>query len=226
MDINVIAENLTELLTNTVNMTSVFYDVFLNPNPMYVTLQQYDENNELITVTIPNRALDRTIAKSGTGTPEGKVEGAVGTAYVDTATSVVYFKVNGNDQYGWVSILDQASVLPIIRNYLVNRGYVTGGDVRQYLTSNQYVTADQQASKEVFGVVQIDESSISVNSASQIQASGLVDSADTTKVRKIWIGDEGDYTSITTKDANTLYILKDRSKIVFNLKQIEAMDYP
>lgn len=226
MDINTIAENLAELLTNTVNMTSVFYDVFLNPNPMYVTLQQYDENNELVTVTIPNRAMDKTIALSGSGTPEGRVEGAVGTAYVDTSASVVYFKVSGNDQYGWVSILDQESVLPIIRSYLVNRGYVTGGDVRQYLSSNHYVTTSQRASDNTFGVVQIDDSSITTNASSQIQVSGLVDSADETKVRKIWIGDEDDYVAITSLDPNTVYILKDSGKIMFDTKEIVAMPFP
>lgn len=226
MDINTIAENLAELLTNTVNMTSVFYDVFLNPNPMYVTLQQYDENNELVTVTIPNRAMDKTIALSGTGTPEGRISGAVGTAYVDTAASVVYFKVSGNDQYGWVSILDQESVLPIIRNYLVNKGYVTGGDVRQYLSSNHYVTTSQQASDSTFGVVRIDNSSITTNTSSQIQVSGLVDSADETKVRKIWIGDEDDYIAITSLDPNTVYILKDSGKIMFDTKEIVAMPFP
>ena len=61
-ELDVITQNLVELLTNSTNMTSVFYDVFLNPTPMDVTLQQYDSNNELITVTIPNRAKDRKIA--------------------------------------------------------------------------------------------------------------------------------------------------------------------
>lgn len=42
IDNSVIAENLTQLLQNSVNMTSVFYDIFLNPEPMDVELQQYN----------------------------------------------------------------------------------------------------------------------------------------------------------------------------------------
>ena len=56
VDISVIAENLTELLQNTVNMTSVFYDIFLNPEPMDVELEQYDNNGQLVKVSVPNRA--------------------------------------------------------------------------------------------------------------------------------------------------------------------------
>ena len=44
MDINVVAENLAELLTNSVNMTQVYYDLFFNPEPMDITLYQYDDD--------------------------------------------------------------------------------------------------------------------------------------------------------------------------------------
>ena len=129
MDIDVIAENLTELLTNTVNMTSVFYDIFLNPTPMDVELQQYDNNNELITVTIPNRAKDRKIALDGEGSPEGVIEAPVGTAYVDLLTNHVYFKTSGDDQYGWTLILDQRSAEDLIASYLNVNGYLKYSDV-------------------------------------------------------------------------------------------------
>ena len=108
MDTDVVVENLVELLTNTVNMTSVFYDLFLNPTPMDVELEQYDDNNDLITVTIPNRAKDRKIALEGEGSPEGVVVAVSGTAYVDTVTTDVYFKVSDdNGSSGWVLIFNQ-----------------------------------------------------------------------------------------------------------------------
>lgn len=59
MDINVVAENLAELLTNSVNMTQVYYDLFFNPEPMDITLYQYDDDNKLVEVVIPNRAKDK-----------------------------------------------------------------------------------------------------------------------------------------------------------------------
>ena len=56
--IDVITQNITEYLTNSVNMTSRFYDIFLNKTPMWIDMDMYNDQNELITVTVPNRAAD------------------------------------------------------------------------------------------------------------------------------------------------------------------------
>lgn len=140
IDTNVIMENLTELLTNTVNMTSVYYDIFLNPEPMDVELTQYDSNNELITVTIPNRAKDRNIALTGEGSPEGVVSANVGTAYVDTDSSSVYFKASGSGNTGWIIVLTQQGVNDYIRTYLTDNKFVTESSMTAYLSTNNYAT--------------------------------------------------------------------------------------
>ena len=114
VDINVIAENLVELLTNSTNMASVFYDIFLNPVEMDVTLKQYNDENELVDVTIPNRAKDRRIALSGTGSPEGMITANVGTCYVDSSASTVYFKISGSGSTGWTPALTADSIEDII----------------------------------------------------------------------------------------------------------------
>lgn len=59
IDINVVIENLNELLTNSVNLTDKYYDLFINPEPMLVDLELFNEDNELVVVTVPNRAKDR-----------------------------------------------------------------------------------------------------------------------------------------------------------------------
>ena len=59
IDINTVIENLNELLTNSVNLTDKYYDLFINPEPMMIDLELYNEDNELVTVTVPNRAMDR-----------------------------------------------------------------------------------------------------------------------------------------------------------------------
>ena len=226
MDINIIAENLAELLTNTVNMTSVFYDVFLNPNPMDVTFQQYDDNNELVTVTIPNRAKDRQIAKEGTGTPEGHVTGSVGTAYVDTQNSVVYFKVSGDDQYGWTSILNREDAISIIRTYCANRGFINIDSVRTYLNNNDYVTTEQVASADTYGVVKIDNSSITNNGNGAIQAAGIINTNTTSStLKKVWVGAESTFETLT-QDPDTIYFLTDSGKIFVGKDEISAMFLP
>ena len=136
IDTSVIIENLRELLQNTVNMTSLFYDIFLNPTPMDVELQQYNSDGELVTVTIPNRAKDRSIALSGTGSPEGVVTANVGTSYVDVTNEVVYFKAIGSGNTGWIVVLTQNGVEQYVRAYLTNNNFMTEDDVNRYLIDN------------------------------------------------------------------------------------------
>ena len=59
IDINTVIENLNELLTNSVNLTDKYYDLFINPEPMMIDLELYNEDNQLVVVTVPNRAKDR-----------------------------------------------------------------------------------------------------------------------------------------------------------------------
>ena len=140
-DLDIISENLAELLTNTVDMATVFYDIFLNPNPMMIHLKAFDDNNELIDVEIPNRAMDRITPYIGEGSPEGKVAAPVGSAYVDTMSSTVYYKVSGDadDPYGWNAVISQSLMETFIRTYLEARGYITTSSLRTYLVTHEYV---------------------------------------------------------------------------------------
>lgn len=140
-DIDIVAENLAELLTNTVDMASVFYDIFLNPNPMIVHLKAFDDDNRLIEVSIPNRAMDRITPYTGEGSPEGKVEAPIGSVYVDTMSSTVYYKVSGdaNDPFGWNAVISQSLMETFIRTYLEARGYITTSSLRTYLITHEYV---------------------------------------------------------------------------------------
>ena len=141
IDSNTIIENLTQLLTNSVNMSSVFYDIFLNPEPMDVELAQYDNNGDLKVVSIPNRAKDRRIAIEGPNSPEGTVTATVGTVYVDTSDLAVYFKASGSGNTGWVVASDQVSVDSYIRNYLADNNFTTTSDLGAYLTEHDYTTS-------------------------------------------------------------------------------------
>ena len=145
MDINIITENLTELLQNTVNMTSVYYDIFLNPEPMDVELTQWNEDGELVTITIPNRAKDNQRAKLGQGSPEGSVEASEGTLYVDEVTQAVYVKASGTGAYGWSVILTQEGVAAYVQQYLVEQGYLNEEALASYLTNNSYTTESDVA---------------------------------------------------------------------------------
>lgn len=138
IDTSVIIENLTELLQNSVNMTSVFYDIFLNPTPMDVELKQYNSEGELITVTIPNRAKDRQISLEGTGSPEGIVTANPGASYIDSENGTVYFKVSGSGNTGWQIVLTQQGVDTSIAPYLSY--FITEDSLARYLENSDYVT--------------------------------------------------------------------------------------
>lgn len=203
IDPQVILSNLVELLTNTVNMTSKFYDIFLNPTPMDVELEQYNDENELITVIIPNRAKDRILTKFGEGSPEGVVVAVMGTMYIDIANSEVYIKVSGDDEYGWIPVSSEENIIPIIRKYLIDNGYVNV----DYLVEHGYVTRNDHASTTVYGVVKYDGYTIVENSDGQLNVAGLAD--QNRQLKKLWVGLKSNYDSILNKDSATFYVITD-----------------
>ena len=146
VDINVIAENLTELLQNSVNMASVFYDIFLNPEPMDVTLTQINADGEAVTISIPNRAKDMQLATVGVGSPEGLVEAGEGKIYVDSETLTCYIKVTGTGTTGWNIILTEQGVYTYIDNYLTTCGFFDEERLQSYLEEHTYTTEEDVAS--------------------------------------------------------------------------------
>lgn len=140
-DIEEISNNISELLTNTVNMSSIFYDLFISNVPMDVELKQYNDKNELVTISIPNRAKDMSKAIIGSGTPEEFVPAPMGTLYIDGDSLTVYVKVRNNEEAtGWSVIFTQEGAEEYIRSYLRDNNYVTEIDVRGYLINNEYAT--------------------------------------------------------------------------------------
>lgn len=203
VNIDVILENLVEFLSNTLNMTSKFYDIFLNPTPMDVELEQYNEDNELVKVVIPNRAKDRILTKFGEGSPEGVVQAVMGTMYIDTDASEVYIKVSGDDEYGWIPMSSEENIIPIIRKYLIDNGYVTV----DYLIEHGYITVYDHATTTEYGVVKYDNDTITENLEAQLSVVGITD--QNSDARKLWIGLLSEYQSIQDKDENTFYIITD-----------------
>lgn len=198
MDADIIIENLTELLTNTVNMTSVFYDIFLNPEPIDVQLQQYNDKNQLVTVTIPNRAKDSQVALSDSGSPEGNVSAPTGAVYIDNDNYKIYVKVmntssEGYSKDGWQLIPTSTALEDTIANYLINNSYVRA-------------VADDKATSDTFGVVKIDDDSIITNSNNQIEVSKIANTNNNGKVQ-VWVGTQDEYDIIADKDPNTLYYI-------------------
>lgn len=95
---------LTILFTNLNNQNEIYYDMFINPEPKDIELERYDENGELVTVTLANRAKDRIISYSGSGSPNGVQAAPVGSLYIDVDSGSLYVKSAGIDAYGWILV--------------------------------------------------------------------------------------------------------------------------
>ena len=112
---------LSILFTNLNNQNEIYYDMFLNPVAMDLNLERYNENGELVTVTLPNVAKMRVNAYSGEGNPNGIQAASVGALYIDTITRNIYYKSVGSDSYGWQLVWSTANLIEG-ENYLSPTG--------------------------------------------------------------------------------------------------------
>ena len=90
------------LFTNLNNQNEMYYDMFLNPVPMDLELERYDENGQLVTVILPNVAKMRINIYSGEVDPNGIQVAVQGALYINTTTYDLYYKGFGTDSYGWI----------------------------------------------------------------------------------------------------------------------------
>lgn len=98
---------LTILFTNLNNQNEIYYDMFLNPEPMELELERYDESGNLVTVTLPNRAKERITTLSGVGAPT--IAAPIGSLYIDTASYSMYYKAYGDDSSGWFKLISSST---------------------------------------------------------------------------------------------------------------------
>lgn len=102
-----VAQDLAELLTNSVNMVDKYYEIFFDQTPHYVELEQYDKDGILRTTLVPNRAMDKTVALAGEEDPEGVVDAVMGALYVNTVTRQLFMKKTAEGNIGWSNITPQ-----------------------------------------------------------------------------------------------------------------------
>lgn len=114
-----------EDLTNVVNqlyfnlnkIEALYFNMFLNPTPLMLELDRYDENGQLGTVSVPNRAMDMQKAYTGSGNPNGKQVASVGSLYIDVSSRVIYYKSRSTGSEGWVEIWSA-------QNFVANTNYL------------------------------------------------------------------------------------------------------
>ena len=107
---------LTTLLVNAEAIVSTYFDMFFNPNPVDVTLEQYDSDGQIQTYTVPNMAKYKLLFTRGYINPEGNVESKAGGVYLDIVTMTPYVKTSEDDSttggtLGWTQILTPRELL-------------------------------------------------------------------------------------------------------------------
>lgn len=99
---------LSILFTNMNNQNRMYYDMFLNPEPLTLKLERYNEDGVLETVDINNRAKDKIVTYSGQGNPENVVVASVGATYIDLLNNAFYYKTQ-NGASGWNQVMADSS---------------------------------------------------------------------------------------------------------------------
>lgn len=100
---------LAALETSYANIVRTYYNMFYNSTPMDITLQIYDEDGALQTITVPNRAKSSIRCETYKGSPEGNVIGTMGTLCIDTISKNLYYKTTNSGSYGWVNMYTEAN---------------------------------------------------------------------------------------------------------------------
>lgn len=97
--------NLSELLTNITEICSSYYNLFVNPVPMDISVSQYDNEGILQTYIIPNRAKDRQV-EIGNLNPNGEKSSVLGSLYLNALDRTLYIKTTDESSSdGWKVII-------------------------------------------------------------------------------------------------------------------------
>lgn len=98
------------LYFNLMEIERIYYDMFINPTPMDVEFQRYDDAGVLERILLPNRAKDATPITTGDGNPNNKQAANPGALYLDVSSLNLYFKSSGTDNQGWVLLYSVANL--------------------------------------------------------------------------------------------------------------------
>lgn len=110
-----IQSQLAKLQESYGNIARTYYNIFYNPVGMDVELTLYNNDGELETITVPNRAKDATdkVYRSS-GDPNGVVSANLGSLCFDEVNFKLYFKArqSGSTSEGWIEVLARSNFAP------------------------------------------------------------------------------------------------------------------
>lgn len=172
-------------------------------------------SNVIANITVPTKTSDLT-------NDDGFITGITSS---DVTTALGYTPYNSSNPAGYTSnvgtVTSVNNVSPVSGNVTlsiptVNNATLTitqGGTTKGTFTANasSNVTIDLDSG----GTVDVDNSTITLNSSDQIQTVAVKDNNN--NAIKTWTGTRQQYDSITTKDSNTLYNITDDTDVTLTL---------
>lgn len=106
-----------------------------------------------------------------------------------------------------VGALPDSTVIPTVNNPTIT--LTQGGVTKGSFTLNQSTGGTIDLDAGGGGVGDIDNKSITTNVDDEMQTVGVIDQNDTSTAIKTWTGTKAQYDAIVSKDANTIYNVKD-----------------
>ena len=104
-----IQSQLAVLETSYADLIRTYYNMFYNPTPMDISIKIYNDDGELETITVPNRAKDNTATVVYNGSPEGVLEATLGTICLDKINKTLWYKTEQYGTSGWKEIKSDAN---------------------------------------------------------------------------------------------------------------------
>ena len=124
-DINTVAQQTSELLTDYANLLRTWFTMFYDPTPQDITLSLYDDEGNLQSYTFPNRSKDFTYILNGSGTPQGVKTATVGSIYQDILNGEVYIKNSINTDTNWTKVISKE----VLDTYIIQGNNAPEGNI-------------------------------------------------------------------------------------------------
>jgi hypothetical protein len=124
-DINIVAQQTSELLTDYANLLRTWFTMFYDPTPQDITLRLYDDEGNLQSYTFPNRSKDFTYILNGSGTPQGIKTAVVGSIYQDILNGEVYIKNSISTDTNWTKVISKE----VLDTYIIQGNNAPEGNI-------------------------------------------------------------------------------------------------
>lgn len=201
---------LTILFTNMNNQNNLYYDMFINPEPLYLELERYDENGVLRPVEppIPNLAASRISVQSGQSDPVNSEPGGIGALYINLANQTLWYKTSNDGTFGWEQVWSTNTLTGNGNRYLApdgNGSQLTNLNASSVSSGTLKVEYGGTGANSITGIVKgngtepFEAAEDGIDYLGPISTVGVICHYPTTTIPKGWLACDGSTYDITVR---------------------------